>query len=185
MNNINLCQNNNMNFKMNKNLINNQPNLNQIKVCVRKRGMCEKEEPTVILAFHEEKVSDLIDKWRKITKNNDETLEFTFNAKNLNPSLTLAEAGIREGANIFAVSIKPIKGAGGVVIHKEINIKFIKLSKNIIYNNENPELIGLLKLCLLKEVSQKISYNDLKKLPELIYCIMKILSIGFRENEWK
>ena len=36
----------------------------------------------------------------------------------------------------------------------EINIKFIKLPQKIIYYNENPEIQGLLKLCLLKEVSQ-------------------------------
>ena len=47
----------------------------------------------------------------------------------------------------------------------EINIKFIKISKNYNYNNNNQEIIGILKLCLLKEISQKIPHYQLEHLP--------------------
>ena len=71
---------------------------------------------------------------------------------------------------------------GGSWFEKEINIKFIKLSKNIIYKNENLDILGLLKLCFLKEMAPKISDNNLKKLPELIYYIIKILLRGYVED---
>ena len=86
--------------------------------------------------------------------------------------------GLYDNATLYAVLL--VKGGGW--IKKEINIKFIKLSQNIISINENPEIFGLLKLCLLKEVSQKIPENNLKKLPELIYFIMQILSKGYVEG---
>ena len=66
---------------------------------------------------------------------------------------------------------------------KTINIKFIKLPKGFIYNNHNPEIFGLLKLCLLKEISQKLSDEQLKKLPELIYYIIQIMSKGYISEE--
>ena len=84
--------------------------------------------------------------------------------------------GINDQVILFAVM--KVAG-GGSWLNKQINIKFIKLPQNIISNNGNPEIIGLLKLCLLKEASQKISENNLKKLPELVYCIMQILSKGY------
>ena len=68
---------------------------------------------------------------------------------------------------------------GGSWCNKSIYIQFIKISKNCTYKNDNTEILGLLKLCLLKEISQKISDKELKKLPELIYCIMKLLSKGY------
>ncbi len=37
--------------------------------------------------------------------------KFIFNAKALNPSLTVAEAGLNEGANIFVVNTAGVKGA--------------------------------------------------------------------------
>ena len=79
--------------------------------------------------------------------------------------------------------IKPIEiNAGGSWYNKIINIKFIKLPNDCIYKSENNEVIGLLKLCLLKEASQKIRHEDLEKLPELIYYIMSIISKGYIEE---
>ena len=90
----------------------------------------------------------------------------------------MAEEGINNNSKIFVLDISDING-GGTWYDKEINIRFIKVSKNNIYKNDNPEIIGLLKLCLLKEVSHKIPNNKLKKLPHLIYYIMKILLMGY------
>ena len=72
--------------------------------------------------------------------------------------------------------------SGGPWYEKRIYIKFIKISKNINNKNENSEILGLLKLCLLKEVSQKISLDKLKTLSDIIYYIMKILSQGYIED---
>ena len=54
----------------------------------------------------EEKVSDIIEKYRNKANDYDDSKKFIFNAKNLNPNLSLAEAGITNNANIFVVRIK-------------------------------------------------------------------------------
>ena len=99
------------------------------------------------------------------------------NNENLN--LSLEDVGIVDDDLIDLIQPQNISCGGGGWCNKEINIKFIKLTNNYINKTDNPEIVGLLKLCLLKEVSQKISYEALKKLPELIYCIMEILSKGY------
>ena len=86
---------------------------------------------------------------------------------------------IEEDDFIDLIQTEEIVAGGGPWLNKSINIKFIKSSKNYIYQNNNQIIFGLLKLCLLKEVSQKVSNEALKKLPELIYCIMEILSRGY------
>jgi len=127
----------------------------------------------------EEKVSELIKKYRIISGDNKLTKKFIFNAKSLNYDLTIAEAGITHNANIFVVSTKGIKGAGGPWYNKEINIKFIKSSKNCDNKISNCQLDGLLKLCLLKEISSKLNDDEIIKLPEIIKCIMIILKNGY------
>ena len=59
----------------------------------------------------DEKVSDLIEKYRSKTGDNDPTKKFIFNAKALNPDLTLEEAKVQNNAYIFVVRTKGIKGA--------------------------------------------------------------------------
>lgn len=155
----------------------NQFKLNQIIIIFHFEQFGKEDIINYIPSFPDEKVSDLIEKYRNITNNHDPKLKFIYNFQLLNPSLTLAEAGISNNSNIFVIINHNIKG-GGNWYDKEINIKFIRVSKNNIYNN-NQEIIGILKLCLLKEVSQKLSEDDLKKLPDLINYIMLILSNGY------
>ena len=59
----------------------------------------------------DEKVSAIIERYRSKTGDKDDTKKFIFNAKSLNPTLTLAEAGITNNANIFVMVTKDIKGA--------------------------------------------------------------------------
>ena len=115
---------------------------------------------------------------------------YTFKAggKILNsPRFLDAQLGniIIENMTVNFVRKLNISYSGGYWFNKIINIKFIKLSKDYIYKNDNPEIFGLLKLCLLKEVSQKISEDLLKKLPELIYYIMIFLSKGYIDGDIK
>ena len=65
--------------------------------------------PIKIPFYPGEKVSDIIERYRARTSNRSKYLKFIFNAKNLNPNLTLDEAGITEDSNIFVVPIKSIK----------------------------------------------------------------------------
>ncbi len=73
---------------------------------------------------------------------------------------TFEEIGLSDNAqiNIFT----PARAGGGYYYKKEVNIKFLKVSpKNCIKTN-NSDLFGLLKLCLLKEISSKFDPIDLK-----------------------
>ena len=130
----------------------------------------------------DEKVSDLIEKYRKVACDYGQSKKFIFSGKNLNLELTVAEAGLFNSANIFVVNTINVIG-GGCWYMKEINIKFITISKNYNKKNDNKQIIGLLKLCLLKEVSQKINFDKLKVLPEMVFYILKILSNGYIEQE--
>lgn len=124
----------------------------------------------------------MIEKYRQRACDYDYSKKFIFNAKNMILSLTVAEAGLKENASIFVVSTKGIKGAG-YWYKKDINIKFISISKNENKKNINKQIIGLLKLCLLKEVSQKIIFDKLKVFPEMVYNVLKILSNGYIEQQ--
>ena len=136
-----------------------------------------------------DKVSEIIKKYRLRSGDNDPFRIFYFNGKILNVNLTCSEAGLNNGASIFVVNTVVIKGAGGVKgegdpwLHKNINIKFIKSLKNIYNKSFNYEPFGLSKLCLLKEISSKLDDKSLKNLPEIISCIMRILKNGYIETD--
>ena len=104
-------------------------------------------------------------------------MKFVFNEKALNLDLTIAEGGLENNSIIFETKTQDING-GRYWFNKEINIKLIKVSKSNNYKN-NQEIIGVSKLCLLKEVSKKILYVQLEKLPDLIYYFIQILSVGY------
>ena len=67
--------------------------------------------PIMVQCTPNDKVSDIIDRYRNKANDHDNTKKFIFNAKNLNTSLSVAEAGITNNANIFVVATKGIKGA--------------------------------------------------------------------------
>ena len=69
---------------------------------------------------------------------------------------------------------------GGIIMEKEINIKFIKITRNLFDNNCDYgfNLHGLLKLCLLKEISLKLDNNRFARMPLIISSIMEILKNG-------
>ena len=67
--------------------------------------------PIMVQCMSDEKVSEVIEKYRNKSGDRDPTKKFIFNAKNLAPSLSVAEAGITNNANIFVVATKGIKGA--------------------------------------------------------------------------
>ena len=82
--------------------------------------------------------------------------------------------------------------AGGPLYSKEINIKFIKVQNNTnkLYSSifkpffqKEEEVYGLLKLCLLKELSSKFENNQINTLPELLSYILLILKNGRGANK--
>ena len=65
----------------------------------------------MVQCMPDDKVQSVIDKYRNKAGDHDPSKKFIFNAKNLSPSLTVAEAGIANNANIFVVTTKGVKGA--------------------------------------------------------------------------
>ena len=115
-------------------------------------------------------------------------LKFYYNSSEFRAfGITLEKLGIPNFSTFDVVYDNYITGAGGGFWYeKEINIKFIKISKNILKSISDSELTGPLKLCLLKEISSKLSDEQIEKLPELILYIMEILKNGYiEENDIK
>ena len=118
MNSNNMMNNfNNMNNLINNNINNINPmmsninmNMNQyqnipkiINVFFRETGNDSNKIPIMINVKEDEKIQDIIQKYREKSSNYDINLKFIFNAKELNLSLTVAEAGITNNVNIFVV----------------------------------------------------------------------------------
>ena len=109
LNNMNNLINNNINPMMgNINMNMNQyPNIpKSFTVIFRHTGNDTNKLPIMVNVKENEKISDIIQKYRQKSSNYDINLKFIFNSKDLNHlnhSLTVAEAGITNNANIFVV----------------------------------------------------------------------------------
>ena len=67
--------------------------------------------PLTIQCTKDEKVKDLIERYRSKSGDRDKHKKFIFNAKNLELNMTVGEAGITNNGNIFVVSTHGVKGA--------------------------------------------------------------------------
>ena len=109
MNNNNMANMNNMN-NMNTDTGNQSSNGQFISVHFR-AGANGENGSIMIQCSLSDKVSDLIEKYRTKSLEDVSQKKFIFNAKNLNRDLTVAEAGLSDGANIFVVNTAGVKGA--------------------------------------------------------------------------
>ena len=170
--------NNNENIAMNKNQLEQKKKSYFFDVIFKIIGVgCS----IIIETFPGEKGMELIEKYRKASGDYELNNKFLFGGNNININFTCSQLGLKNYSTISVLRQNCVRGAGYWYI-KEINIKFIKVSKKIINKNDNKEITGLLKLCLLKEISQKISGDKLKSLPDLVYYILRILSNGYIQD---
>ena len=92
-----------------QNILNN-PIKTGMCVIFRQSGLPDdspENEPIFIYdCYPDQKVSSIIEQYRSKSGDYDSSKKFIFNAKNLSPLLTVAEAGISNNANIFVVKTK-------------------------------------------------------------------------------
>ena len=141
-----------------------------------------------IEAKKSEFIENVFERFAFLIQENISDLKFYYNSSEFRAfGITLVKLGIPNFFTFDVVYGNYITGAGGGYRYdKEINIKFIKISKNILNASSDSELTGPLKLCLLKEISSKLSDEQIEKLPELIHYIMEILKKGYiEENDIK
>ena len=119
---MNAAMNFNMNNQMMPNMGNNmgnmgnnqpqqqQPNNQNISVYFR-AGANGENGSIMIQCSLSDRVSDLIERYKTKSMQDVSKKKFIFNAKALNKDLTVAEAGLNDGANIFVVNTEGVKGA--------------------------------------------------------------------------
>ena len=85
---------------------NNDYQKTMINVTFRESGNISQPSAVTVQCNPEENVSDIIEKYRNKANDHDESKKFVFNAKDLNPNLSVTEAGIMNNANIFVIGIE-------------------------------------------------------------------------------
>ena len=170
-----------------------QPNLNKITFNIINIYFKNENynEIICIRASPNEKISELIDRYKAKINSDFNTYNYLFQNKILDFSLTLSEAGLTNNSEILVThnydkqkdnniyKKESNKSENNEIYSKEINIKFLKISNNYYNKIVEFQLVGLLKLCLLKEISSILNDDRCKKLDELIYFILKILANGY------
>ena len=149
--------------------------MESIIILFRYLGNCVSVE-----AKKSEFIENVFERFAFLIQENISDLKFYYNSSEFRAfGITLEKLGIPNYFTFDVVNDKYISGGGGggYRYDKEINIKFIKISKNILNASSDSELTGPLKLCLLKEISSKLSDEQIEKLPELILYIMEILKM--------
>ena len=128
-------------------------------------------------------IKDLLNEiYLKFYYSNIEQCSMTYNAGNLrkiDKSLKLSKFFVTPYPIILICKSNNLLGGGASLLEKEINIKFIKLLRQILDKKiYNFNLFGLLKLCLLKEISLKLNNYQISQLPIFLSSIMEILKNG-------
>ena len=139
----------------------------------------------------EESLKEVIGRFKLKNLDLKKSYKFLFYSKDLFLEQKVCGSGLNNKSRIIFIDVECLKGAGYASWrYKIINIKFIKLIKDINSNINifNSELKSILKLCLLKEISSKFffwnpdhpKYVELQKnVPDLIVYILSILQTGY------
>ena len=111
-NNINAILNGQSSNANNQNSVNQDSSNNSDGITVFFRKNDEpNQKPYAIQCNLTDRVSEIIQKYRNKSLDDDSTKKFIFNAKAVDPTLTAAEQGLTDQANIFVVTTKNVKGA--------------------------------------------------------------------------
>ena len=104
---------NQMNTPKNNNTMSQQSQIpGGVNVIFRVGGPgSEGRPPIMVQCLLSDRISGVIERYRGKSGDRDPTKKFIFNAKNLDQSLTVAQAGVNNNSNIFVVTTQGIKGA--------------------------------------------------------------------------
>ena len=104
-------QQNNENFNNNQfNIQQNQDNETRLEITFIKNNQNEPKRSIKIFCLDSEKVGDIIEKYRIKADDKNKEEKFIYNAKKLNPDLTVAEAGLIDQSRIFVMVTENIVG---------------------------------------------------------------------------
>jgi len=160
MNQINLEDEKKMNCQNNQQIsdkekINDKGNQRGISVIFRQSDNKGRELGALLIqCLNNEKASDIIQRYREKSGNNDSTKNFIYNAKNLSPSLTVAEVGLTNNSNIFVVPTKGVKGGGYPMMFTDLiknRTKEIGFSKKAPSYREVTKGINIFGICKFKK----------------------------------
>ena len=108
-------QQNNENFNNNQtNPQQNQDDGTRLEITFIKNNQNEAQRSIKIFCLNSEKVGDIIQKYRVKADDNNKEEKFIYNAKKLNPDLTVAEAGLINQSKIFVMVTENIVGGGKI-----------------------------------------------------------------------
>ena len=103
--------------------------------------------------------------------------KLTRQGKPLANKLTVAESGLDNGDNVFVIfPEKRFDDIEGYI--KPINITFHLNKFNKLNSVPKVDLVGISKICYLKEISSKLTDSNLDKFPEDIKCLLMLLKKG-------
>ena len=106
-----LNNSNNTQTKVNENTSFYSDNSGGINVFFRKNGENEEDTSIMVQCKTSDKMSEVIDRYRTKSLDNDPTKKFIFNAKEVIPHYTVEQQGIRNNASIFVVTTRNVRGA--------------------------------------------------------------------------
>ena len=99
--------------QMNNNQFNiqqNQDNETRLEITFIKNNQNEPKRSIKIFSLDSEKVGDIIEKYRIKADDKNKKEKFIYNAKQLNPDLTVAEAGLINQSKIFVMVTEKVYG---------------------------------------------------------------------------
>ena len=107
---INIFNNvNNTNTFQNTNQINTQDK--EITIIFQKKtSLDQRKRLTCVQCLPNEKISDVIQKYREKSGDNDQSLKFIYNSYKLNPELTVKQADLLNNSNVFVIVTQGIVG---------------------------------------------------------------------------
>ena len=87
------------------------PANNNFMTLIFRASSATNDKPIKIQCTINDKISDVIERYRAKAQDNDKTKKFIFNAKEIDSTMTVGEAGLSEGSNIFVVTTQGVYGA--------------------------------------------------------------------------